>query len=219
MPGGSGVLVSLAAVLALSVVAVLLLTKLRRSRRDADQGEEIARRRLLALTGADGLAWPANVAASEVLEAAMRAAGEDGHGVAREVEKTRPLPCALARDLVVVATELLDNALGYCDAEDVAISAKPARDGGVLVEVDDGGGGMDRDQLREANRALKTATPPTLEDGFGLFLVGRLATRHGMKVVLSQREEGVRATVHVPVAALSAAASRDAGRRPAQGQG
>ncbi|WP_336087129.1 ATP-binding protein [Nocardia sp. SSK8] len=112
-----------------------------------------------------------------------------------------------ASDLAHLFAELLDNALRASPPEtDVKFTFAQAHDQGLLIEVADRGIGMPPQEMSEINRRLEqTAEPgPDTARHMGLFVVGRLAERHGLTVRLratfdTARDPGVTVTVHVPV--------------------
>lgn len=112
-----------------------------------------------------------------------------------------------ASDLAHLFAELLDNALRASPPEtDVKFTFAQAHDQGLLIEVADRGIGMPPAEMADINRRLEqTAEPgPDTARHMGLFVVGRLAERHGLTVRLrptfdTARDPGVTVTVHVPV--------------------
>ncbi|MEV0031745.1 ATP-binding protein [Nocardia sp. NPDC050793] len=112
-----------------------------------------------------------------------------------------------ASDLAHLFAELLDNALRASPPEtDVKFTFAQAHDQGMLIEVADRGIGMPPAEMAEINRKLEqTAEPgPDTARHMGLFVVGRLAERHGLTVRLrptfdTARDPGVTVTVHVPI--------------------
>ncbi|MGW4636637.1 ATP-binding protein [Nocardia sp. NPDC004415] len=112
-----------------------------------------------------------------------------------------------ASDMAHLFAELLDNALRASPPEtDVKFTFAQAHDQGLLIEVADRGIGMPPAEMSEINRRLEqTAEPgPDTARHMGLFVVGRLAERHGLTVRLrptfdTARDPGVTVTVHVPV--------------------
>ncbi|WP_431957688.1 ATP-binding protein [Nocardia lijiangensis] len=117
-----------------------------------------------------------------------------------------------ASDLAHLFAELLDNALRASPPEtDVKFTFAQAHDQGMLIEVADRGIGMPPSEMVEINRKLEqTAEPgPDTARHMGLFVVGRLAERHGLTVRLrptfdTARDPGVTVTVHVPVGLIVA---------------
>ncbi|WP_197502874.1 sensor histidine kinase, partial [Mycobacterium sp. E1319] len=107
----------------------------------------------------------------------------------------RALLGATAGGAIHLFAELIDNALRYSPpATSVRVSAAPGGDGGIVVRVADAGLGMNDADRRIANMRLQAGgganpdgTPePTPENArhMGLFVVGRIAARHGIRVGL-----------------------------------
>ncbi|UBU15280.1 nitrate- and nitrite sensing domain-containing protein [Nonomuraea gerenzanensis] len=95
-------------------------------------------------------------------------------------------------DAVHLLAELIENAISFSPRESkVTVTSTPA-EGGVMVTINDLGIGMSQEELAEANWRL--ANPPVVDVSvsrrMGLFVVGRLALRHGIRVQLSMRETG-----------------------------
>ncbi|MBF6133982.1 HAMP domain-containing protein [Nocardia otitidiscaviarum] len=117
-----------------------------------------------------------------------------------------------ASDLAHLFAELLDNALRASPPEtDVKFTFAQAHDTGLLIEVADRGIGMPPAEMAEINRRLETTAEvgPDTARHMGLFVVGRLAERHGLTVRLrptfdTARDPGVTVTVHVPKALIMA---------------
>ncbi|WP_171074481.1 nitrate- and nitrite sensing domain-containing protein [Nonomuraea basaltis] len=109
-------------------------------------------------------------------------------------------------DAVHLLAELIENAISFSPRESkVHVTSTPA-EGGVLVTINDLGIGMSQDELADANWRL--ANPPVVDVSvsrrMGLFVVGRLALRHGIRVQLSMRETGgLSALVMLPDMLLS----------------
>nr|WP_246326613.1 nitrate- and nitrite sensing domain-containing protein [Actinomycetospora corticicola] len=111
-----------------------------------------------------------------------------------------------AADVVHLVAELLENATAFSAPETrVDVSARPEPDGAVVLEIADSGVGMTQEDLADANQRL--GSPPTVDVSasrrMGLFVVGRLAIRHGIGVTLRTREDGgVVAAVRIPASAV-----------------
>jgi len=114
----------------------------------------------------------------------------------------------VATDLVHVLAELVDNALAYSPPQSrVQISGARAIDGGVLLEIEDHGLGMDAEQLDTLNADISAGGEFGVETTrhMGLFVVARLGKTHGIDVRLrSSPAGGTVAAVHVPVEVLRA---------------
>lgn len=117
------------------------------------------------------------------------------------------LTAAAAPDIVHLVAELIDNALRYSPPDSaVAVTAGRAIEGGILLEVADRGLGMPLPDIEETNQRLSTGGEVTPETArrMGLFVVGRLAARHGVTVRLRATQvqgstSGVTVSVHIPV--------------------
>lgn len=122
---------------------------------------------------------------------------------------------AAAADGVHLLAELIDNALRYSPpAEQVRVVAGFENDGGVVVEIVDVGLGMTDTDLRMANTRLSAGGEFSPENArhMGLFVVSRLAHRHGIEVRLfpaSQGSRGITAEVYLPPHVLTDAPPDD----------
>jgi len=115
-------------------------------------------------------------------------------------------------DLTLMLAELLENAVSFSPSETpVEVVVRPGTDitadGGALIEIIDHGLGMSADRLGEENSRLvrreRLDLVPTKV--LGLFVVGSLARRSGIRVALSRTPGGgVTATVWLPAALLPA---------------
>jgi signal transduction histidine kinase len=105
-------------------------------------------------------------------------------------------------DIVHLVAELLDNATSYSDPEShVTLSARMTDYGGLVIEICDEGTGIPRARLVEINQRL--AAPPPVDVSvsrqMGLFVVGKLASRHGITVELMSADgSGLTVTVTLP---------------------
>jgi signal transduction histidine kinase len=111
-----------------------------------------------------------------------------------------------AADVVHILSELLENATRYSPPDrKVVLSADRGADGGLLFEVVDAGLGMAPDDMAAANSRLASsdAVDPETTRRMGLYVVSRLASRHGVTVRLRPTFErasraGITASIHVP---------------------
>ena len=131
----------------------------------------------------------------------------------------------VVNDLVHLVAELVENSTSFSpEHTKVAVSGHLLSGGGAMLQISDNGVGMAPEQLEESNWRL--ANPPTIDVSvsrrMGLFVVGRLAQRHGIRVELrAALSGGLTAFVILPSTAIMqdaeradrAAASRLAGRR------
>jgi signal transduction histidine kinase len=106
-----------------------------------------------------------------------------------------------ASDVIHLLAELLENAAAFSPPETiVTVSAHPAAAGHVL-EIEDRGIGIQPGDLEEINRRLEQSpgVDASLSRRMGLFVVGRLAARYGIKVRLrASFYGGVTAMVLLP---------------------
>ncbi|GLY51044.1 nitrate- and nitrite sensing domain-containing protein [Lentzea sp. NBRC 102530] len=137
----------------------------------------------------------------------LRAAASEIEHYQRVVVKSTPsveIVGYAASDLVRLVAELLDNATAFsAPSTQVIIGSRLDQQGSVLVEVADQGIGMGPAELTEANERLSSGTEDDVPVSrqMGLFVVGRLAGRHGITVRLrsaGEGREGLRAFVLVP---------------------
>jgi signal transduction histidine kinase len=195
-----------------------LIDRLERNEEDPDRLESLFRldhlaarmRRnaanLLVLAGAQvsrdqrgpvPLSTAINAAASEV---------EDYRRVETLMVPDCTISGAAVGDVVHLLAELIDNALRYSPpASSVRVSAVRRNDGGVLLQVIDSGLGMTDGDRRVANIRLRAGSEATPENArhMGLFVVGRLADRHGMRArlrssVIDEEGPGTTAEVYLP---------------------
>ena len=112
----------------------------------------------------------------------------------------------VVNDLVHLFAELAENAAALSPADTpVVISGRRLASGGVLVDIIDQGFGMSAEEMAHANWRLDN--PPsadiTASKNMGLFVVGRLAARHGIRVRLSPSDSaGLKALVWLPDAII-----------------
>ncbi len=164
--------------------------------------------------------WSQPVALIDVIKAAVSEI-EEYERVSLSAEPGIAVTGPAVRDVVHLLAELTENATSLSAAgTSVDISGRPLASGGVLIDITDQGVGMNPDALAEANRRLDS--PPAMDfavsRNMGLFVVGRLATRHGIKVRLQPAAAGgLTAMVWLPDAV---AARQDGGspldRHPAE---
>jgi anti-sigma regulatory factor (Ser/Thr protein kinase) len=126
------------------------------------------------------------------------------------VDSTRLAPAKLqasaVADLTHLIAELLENATNFSDGEDsVVVQGRPSN-GGYILTIEDRGVGMSEQSLMEANRRLANSSDIDSSTGktLGLFVVGRLAARHGVKVrLLESPAEGLTAKIRIPSSLLA----------------
>jgi len=161
---------------------------------------------LLVLAGAK---VPRDQAEPVPVSAIINAAASEVEDYTRVVTATVPdseVIGAVAGDLVHLLAELLDNALRYSPPiSQVRVSAVHTGNGGLVIEVSDIGIGMTEPDLRVANTRLQSGgeVNPYTARHMGLFVVGRLASHHGLVVrlrstIAGEPNSGTTAGVFVP---------------------
>ncbi|MFI5619325.1 nitrate- and nitrite sensing domain-containing protein [Streptomyces sp. NPDC051567] len=158
---------------------------------------------LLVLAGEEpGRRWTRPVPLVDVLRAA-----------ASEVEQYERIELAsvpgtdvagrVVNDLVHLLAELLENATSFSSPQTkVKVTGHALPDGRVLVEIHDTGIGLSPEDLAAINERL--AAPPIVDVSvsrrMGLFVVGRLSLRHGIRIQLRPSDSGgTTALVMLPV--------------------
>ncbi|WP_433195997.1 ATP-binding protein [Nocardia sp. CA-107356] len=115
-----------------------------------------------------------------------------------------------ATDVVHLIAEMLENALRASPPDsDVTFSYSRTSEGGLLVEVIDEGIGIVAAELTEINKRLATPAAVTVATTrqMGMFVVGKLAERHGITVRLRRTHDralspGITASLHIPPALI-----------------
>ena len=96
-------------------------------------------------------------------------------------------------DIIHLIAELVENATAFSPHDtEVLVSAKGLDNGGVQIDVTDSGIGMAAEDIEAINARL--AAPPRIDVAvsrrMGLFVVSRLANRHGVKIRLQEAHGG-----------------------------
>ncbi|MFD5429882.1 nitrate- and nitrite sensing domain-containing protein [Streptomyces sp. NPDC127084] len=147
---------------------------------------------LIILSGAaPGRRWRQPVPLADVVSAAVGEI-EDYTRVVIPPMPPVGITAEAVADVVHLVAELVDNATAFSPPHtQVTMRTGEARNGFVL-EVDDRGLGMDREEFDQVHRTL--ARPgdfdPVLDERLGLYIVGRLAARHGITVTLTRSPYG-----------------------------
>ncbi|BBA96098.1 putative sensor-like histidine kinase [Actinacidiphila reveromycinica] len=163
---------------------------------------------LLVLAGEEpGRRWTSPVPLVDVLRAA---ASEVEQYERIELTSVPAVEVAgrVVTDLVHLLAELLENATSFSSPQTkVRVTGHALPDGRVLIGIDDAGIGLSAEDLADINERL--AAPPTVDAAvshrMGLFVVGRLSLRHGVRVQLrGNGHGGTEALVMLPVDAVHA---------------
>jgi len=148
---------------------------------------------LLVLAGQElSRKWGQPVSLVDVLRAAVSEI-EQYERVTLNVQSAISVRREAVSDVVHLTAELVENATSFSAAETpVTISAYLLSSGGTLVEITDHGVGMTGDDVAHANWRLDN--PPMVDVAvsrrMGLFVVARLAARHGIRVRLRAAPPG-----------------------------
>ncbi|MFD4369325.1 ATP-binding protein [Rhodococcus sp. NPDC058521] len=145
------------------------------------------------------------IALGDVLRAAMSEV-EDYQRVQMGATPDGSLSGAIVTDVVHLLAELVDNALRASPPDShVNFSFARAVDGGVLLEIADRGIGIPPNEMDAINQRLSTGgeVGPDTARHMGLFVVSRLADRHGLTVRMrstfdTARNPGVTVSIHIP---------------------
>ncbi|MES5818625.1 nitrate- and nitrite sensing domain-containing protein [Streptomyces sp. RG80] len=135
-----------------------------------------------------GRSWQEPVALIDILRSAVGEVAEYQRVEVHTEEELCLAPPAVA-DVIHLLAELIDNATVYSPAPAPVTVQAASVAKGVAVEVEDRGLGMSEEDYASLNAQL--AVPPkfdvvALADDLrlGMFVIGRLATRHGITVTL-----------------------------------
>ncbi|MGW1004008.1 nitrate- and nitrite sensing domain-containing protein [Streptomyces sp. NPDC002520] len=171
---------------------------------------------LLVLAGEEpGRRWTRPVPLVDVLRAAASEV-EQYERIELASVPTTEVAGRVVNDLVHLLAELLENATSFSSPQTkVKVTGHALPDGRVLIEIHDTGIGLSPEDLAAINERL--ASPPTVDVSvsrrMGLFVVGRLSQRHGIRIQLRPSDSGgTTALVMLPVDVAQG------GRKPAPGK-
>jgi signal transduction histidine kinase len=167
---------------------------------------------LTILSGAaPGRTWTEPVPVIDVIRAAV-AEIEDYKRVTVFTKSEDAIMGPAVADMIHMLAELVENATLFSPSTSrVEVRAERVANG-FAIEIDDRGLGITPDQLADINQQL--AAPPDFDlanaDRLGLFVAGRLAARHGIRVSLRPSPfGGTTAIVLMPNSIVVAAAEPD----------
>ncbi|MGA4839390.1 nitrate- and nitrite sensing domain-containing protein [Streptomyces sp. G45] len=192
-----------------------LITDLENNEADPDQLESLFKldhlatrmrrngENLLVLSGEEpGRRWDQPVPLVDVLRAASSEV-EQYERIELEGVPEAEIHGLAVTDLVHLLAELLENATTFSSPQTkVKVTATRLPDGRVMVEIHDKGIGLTAEDFADINHRL--ANPPTVDAAIsqrmGLFVVGRLSDRHGIRVQLrpSGEQAGTTSLVMLP---------------------
>lgn len=177
---------------------------------------------LIILSGAaPGRAWRMPVSLTNVVRAAVSEIEDYARVEVRQFPEASVVGAAVA-DLTHLLAEIIENAAQFSPPHTrVRVVGEPVGNG-YAVEVEDRGLGMGKESLTEANRRIAQSEALDLfdSDRLGLFVVSRLAARHGIRVHLKPSPYGGTTAVvllptsllHIGAAERSSAGAAEAGR-------
>ncbi|MFJ3199792.1 nitrate- and nitrite sensing domain-containing protein [Streptomyces sp. NPDC086989] len=186
-----------------------LITDLENNEADPDQLENLFRldhlatrmrrngENLLILAGEEpGRRWDQPVPLVDVLRAASSEV-EQYERIELSGVSEAEIHGQAVTDLVHLLAELLENATTFSSPQTkVRVNATRLPDGRVMVEIHDKGIGLTAEDFADINHKL--ANPPTVDAAIsqrmGLFVVGRLADRHNIRVQLRPSGEAAGTT-------------------------
>lgn len=186
---------------------------------------------LIILSGAPpGRSWSAPVKLVDVMRGAV-AEVEDYARVTVATQARAALAGSAVTDVIHLLAELIENATTLSPPfTPVRMSGETVANG-FAIEIEDRGLGMTPQRLHELNERL--ANPPDINpantEQLGLFVVGQLARRHGIRVMLRPSPYGGTTAVTLipqalvvedgPAAITSGSRGPAAGNRSAYGDG
>ncbi|QDN97131.1 sensor histidine kinase [Streptomyces sp. S1A1-8] len=161
---------------------------------------------LIILSGAaPGRRWRRPVPVARVVASAVGEIEEYARVVVPPMPEVGVAADAVA-DVVHLIAELVENATVFSPPHTQVTLRTGRAGGGFVLEIDDRGLGLEPEQIEEAHRTLTTPDDfdPTRHDRLGLYVVGRLAARHGIEVTLCRSPYGgTTAVVLLPEAVLA----------------
>ncbi|MFD1540228.1 sensor histidine kinase [Nonomuraea guangzhouensis] len=162
---------------------------------------------LLVLAGQEAARrWSEAVELMDVVRASLGEV-ESYDRVSVQAQSAAAIAGQAVSDVVHLLAELVENAVSFSSRDTkVIISSSRIDGGGLMVSVTDHGIGMSPEELTEANWRL--ANPPVVDVSvsrrMGLFVVGRLALRHSIRVQLRRQDiGGLTAMVLIPETLLT----------------
>ncbi|MEU4930307.1 nitrate- and nitrite sensing domain-containing protein [Streptomyces yokosukanensis] len=147
---------------------------------------------LIILSGAaPGRRWRRPVPVADVVASAVGEIEDYARVVVPPMAEAGVAADAVA-DVVHLVAELLENAAVFSPPHTQVTLRTGWVGGGFVLEIDDRGLGLDAEARAQAHSTLTDPDgfDPTRHDRLGLYVVGRLAARHGIEVTLRDSPYG-----------------------------
>ena len=172
---------------------------------------------LLVLAGHEAASrrWSQPVPLVDVLRAAISEI-EQYERVVLNVQPGIQVVGQAVNDVVHLVAEIVENATTFSPEDtQVYVTGQPLTSGGVLLDITDNGVGISEEEMAHANWRLDN--PPVVDVAvsrrMGLFVVGRLAARHGVRVRLRHAQSGgLTALIWLPESVASPESAQPLGR-------
>jgi signal transduction histidine kinase len=171
---------------------------------------------LLVLAGHEASRrWSQPISLVDVLRAAISEI-EQYERVVLSVQPGIQVVGQAVNDVVHLVAEIVENATTFSSEDtQVYVTGQPLTSGGVLLDITDNGVGISEQEMAHANWRLDN--PPVVDVAvsrrMGLFVVGRLAARHGVRVRLRHAQSGgLTALIWLPETVAAPESSQPFGR-------
>jgi len=172
---------------------------------------------LLVLAGHEAASrrWSQPVPLVDVLRAAISEI-EQYERVVLNVQPGIQVIGQAVNDVVHLVAEIVENATTFSPEDtQVYVTGQPLTSGGVLLDITDTGVGISEQEMAHANWRLDN--PPVVDVAvsrrMGLFVVGRLAARHGVRVRLRHAQSGgLTALIWLPESVAAPESAQPLGR-------